>query len=161
MNTKMDTSSSFDEIDEDEAKTTQQPAPLVSFDPTYQDQLKRQEQEERLADIMKQNPQAQNMVTIEKQPDTATKPMLVLIVGDNDGDEYKDWRYCYGTQQTYDYIRPFCGSCDLDRSLIICIEDKITEPTKAITFLVAVTEEGIIDDPGFDPMDYYTGDIED
>ena len=142
------------------------PQPLVTFD---NDPSNNKEVEEMLDEQIKQNQEKykeqgitpQPLVIMKNEEDPgATNTFLVLLSGEYEREEFREWKLCYGRQEAYDFIKSFIEQIDLVESYIVSEKNTIEEKIHVIEFLRHVLETGKIEDPGFDPDDYMQGDYD-
>jgi len=101
----------------------------------------------------------QPMVSFYNPEDQESKMYLVLIVGsDENGDEFKDFEFITGRKAAYEYIKTIVSYIDLFQSRIVVETETINDTKPVIKFMRYVIDNGLVDDPGFDIMDYVTGD---
>lgn len=107
--------------------------------------------------------QVDSMITFKdiKKDDPESKAYLILIVGfDEDGDEFRDFDFITGRTEAYEYIKARVEAIDLMESKIVVETDKIENLKPVLRFMRYVLDNGLIEDPGFDIMDYVTGDYD-
>lgn len=127
------------------------------------DRLQREEAEAKLAKIKEQNKgKATSFVTLKEEDRGKTGKFLLLLIGTDpdDGEEYRTWEICTGRQEAYDTIKGYIDSLDVVSSTIVAEVETITQRKRVIDFLRYVLDTGKVEDPGFDPMDYVDGDLE-
>lgn len=100
-----------------------------------------------------------SMVTFS---DPNEKQYLVLMIGTEDGREFRDWEFITGRKEVYDFIKNLVLSeqYDLGQSMVIAEGQPVENGLSFIKFMHGVIENGLINDPGFDIMDYVPGDDE-
>lgn len=101
------------------------------------------------------------LVTFHKPDDPETKLYLILIIGfDEEGDEFRDFEFVTGRTAAYEYIRELVETIDLMASRIVVDTESISNTKPVAKFMKHVIDNGLIDDPGFDIMDYIPGDYD-
>lgn len=101
------------------------------------------------------------MVVFHETDSAESRMYLVLIVGtDENGEEFKDWQFIVGRKTAYDYIKSMVENIDLIESRIVVESETISETKTVLQFMKYVLDTGLIEDPGFDIMDYVVGDYD-
>lgn len=92
--------------------------------------------------------------------DPNEKQYLILMIGDENGKEFRDWEWITGRREVYQFIKNLVLSedYDLSESKVITEGQPIENALSFIKFMHDVIEMGLIEDPGFDIMDYVPGD---
>lgn len=87
-----------------------------------------------------------------------TDPVLVLLVGEYENEEFNTWKLCIGREETYYFIKDNIENIDLVESFILTKSRVYDERINCYKYLLSVLENGKIVDDGFDPADYMPGD---
>ena len=123
---------------------------------TFEESKKLQEQEFKFLDTKDLKPLLNRNRTI----DDIAYNISILYGNEYEGEEFREWKLCYGRQEAYDFIKSFIEQIDLVESYIVSEKNTIEEKVHVIEFLRHVLETGKIEDPGFDPDDYMQGDYD-
>ena len=134
----------------------------VSVNELYaKDEKAKLEAERKLVEFYSNSKVEDLIINVDENDPGKTKTFLLLIYGtDNDGEDFYHWEMCVGRQNAYDCVKAFIEIIDFDKSYIVAEDSIIEDKVRVIDFLKHVIESGKIEDPGFDPMDYIKGDLE-
>jgi hypothetical protein len=110
-------------------------------------------------ETISRGPVPQSMVQMIDENDPEQKNYLILIVGtDENHNDFKDWEFITGRRAAYDYIKGMAENIDLFESKIVVETAAVSTAKTVLEFMRYVLDNGLIEDPGFDIMDYVTGD---